>query len=314
MPLEAVTARPAPVGVPKEKEAEMRAPFICTRVCKTDLNCRRHKCEELCCPHKGQKSDGTFHVCGRVCGKTLNCGIHTCYLPCHTGDCVPCGHVITTPVVCACGKTRLEPPLPCGTKPPACPFPCCKPCPHGHVSKNHLCHFGPCPPCAVPRERLCVGGHTMVTAPCYREKVYCGRVCGKLLPCGHTCQRTCHDPPCVPDNVMEVGCGQVCGKKREFCEHTCQARCHPGKPCPAVPCMFDVVVHCPCGRRSEVQKCLIGADGDPAVVQDLSQRKLECDSECRIIQRNRQFAEALQVGPAAQDLPEEVSARRGREA
>lgn len=314
MPLEAVTARPAPVGMSKEKEAEMRAPFICMRVCKTDLNCRRHKCEELCCPHKGQKSDGTFHVCGRVCGKTLNCGIHTCYLPCHTGDCVPCGHVITTPVVCACGKTRLEPPLPCGTKPPACPFPCCKPCPHGHVSKNHLCHFGPCPPCAVPRERLCVGGHTMVTAPCYREKVYCGRVCGKLLPCGHTCQRTCHDPPCVPDNVMEVGCGQVCGKKREFCEHTCQARCHPGKPCPAVPCMFDVVVHCPCGRRSEVQKCLIGADGDPAVVQDLSQRKLECDSECRIIQRNRQFAEALQVGPAAQDLPEEVSARRGREA
>ena len=53
---------------------------------------------------------------------------------------------------------------------------------------------------------------------------------------------------------------------------------------------------------------------DPAVVQDLSQRKLECDSECRIIQRNRQFAEALQVGPAAQDLPEEVSVRRGREA
>ena len=71
--------------------------------------------------------------------------------------------------------------------------------------------------------------------------------------------------------------------------------------------MFDVVVHCPCGRRSEVQKCLIGVDGDPAAVQDLSQRKLECDEECRIIQRNRRLAEALNVGPAAMNLSEAVS-------
>ena len=48
-------------------------------------------------------------------------------------------------------------------------------------------------------------------------------------------------------------------------------------------------------------------DGDPAVVQDLSQRKLECDEECRIIQRNRRLAEALNVGPAAMNLSEAVS-------
>lgn len=70
--------------------------------------------------------------------------------------------------------------------------------------------------------------------------------------------------------------------------------------------MFDVEVHCPCGRRSEIQKCLIGVSGDPDVLQDLSQRTLECDSDCRIIQRNRKLAEALNVGPASLNLPEAV--------
>lgn len=297
---------PAPLGITKEKEEELRQPYICTRVCKTDMNCRRHKCEEVCCPHKGKKSDGSFHICSRPCGKLLNCGIHTCYLPCHSGDCVPCGHIISTPVTCACGKQVIKPPVPCGTPPPKCTEPCTKPCPRGHVTKNHICHFGPCPPCVVLTDRMCEGGHTIVKGvPCYREKVFCNCVCGKLLPCGHTCQRTCHEPPCIDEQEFkEHGCGQVCGKKREFCEHTCQAPCHPGQPCPNLPCMFDVVVHCPCGRRSEVQKCLIGVSGDEAVLKDLSQRSLECDSECRIIQRNRRLAEALNVGPAKLNLPE----------
>ena len=79
----------------------MRAPFICTRVCKTDLNCRRHKCEELCCPHKGQKSDGTFHVCGRVCGKVLACQRHRCDRVCHPGDCGVCPFTVTAVALAA---------------------------------------------------------------------------------------------------------------------------------------------------------------------------------------------------------------------
>ena len=297
---------PAPEGISKEKEEELRKPFICTRVCKTDLNCHRHKCEEVCCPYKGKKSDGTFHICNRPCGKVLNCGIHTCYLPCHTGDCVPCGHISNTPVTCACGKQVIKPPVPCGTPPPKCTAPCMKPCPRGHVTGNHTCHFGPCPPCVVLTDRMCEGGHCIVKGvPCYREKVFCNRICGKTLPCGHLCQRTCHEPPCIDEKeCLEHGCGQICGKKREFCEHTCQAPCHPGQPCPNLPCMFDVVVHCPCGRRTETQKCLIGVSGDEAVIQDLNNRSLECDSECKIIQRNRRLAEALNVGPAKLNLSE----------
>lgn len=303
-----ITRRPGPADLSEEEIRKRREPFICTRPCKTDLNCGRHKCMELCCPHKGQKSDGTFHVCHQICGKLLNCGKHTCYLPCHAGPCVPCQRLVMTPLTCACGKEVIQPPVVCGTPPPVCHRPCLKRCPRGHIIPNHECHFGPCPPCTALTERMCAGGHTIVKGvPCYRDKVFCNRVCGKLLPCGHRCQRTCHDGPCITEEQAIHGCGQPCGKKREFCEHTCQAPCHPGQPCPRVPCMFDVVVHCPCGRRSEVQKCLIGVDGDPAVVQDLSQRKLECDEECRIIQRNRRLAEALNVGPAAMNLSEAVS-------
>lgn len=307
IPCWALHGGPAPLSVSPEQEQSLRAPFVCERVCKTELNCRRHRCEALCCPHRGQRSDGSFHVCPRVCGKLLNCGKHTCYLPCHAGPCVACGHVSMEPVTCACGKQVIPPPVRCGTEPPVCHEPCPKLCPNGH-SRHHPCHFGPCPPCTIPTDRMCVGGHGIIKGvPCYREKVFCNRVCGKPLPCGHLCQRTCHEPPCTTEDVLQRGCGQVCGKKREFCEHTCQAPCHPGAPCPAVPCMFDVEVRCPCGRRSELQKCLIGVSGDPQVLEDLRNRSLECDSECRIIQRNRRLAEALNVGPAKLNLPESVS-------
>ena len=77
--------RPGPADLTEEEIAKRREPFICTRPCKTDMNCGRHKCMELCCPHKGQKSDGTFHVCTQTCDKLLNCGKHHCYLPCHPG-------------------------------------------------------------------------------------------------------------------------------------------------------------------------------------------------------------------------------------
>ena len=296
----------APLGLSAEQAAAQRAPFVCERVCKTELNCGRHRCEALCCPHRGQRSDGTFHVCQRVCGRLLNCGKHTCYLPCHSGPCVACGHVSMEPVTCACGKQVIPPPVRCGTAPPECHEPCPRLCPRGH-SRHHPCHFGPCPPCTVPTDRMCEGGHGIIKGvPCYREKVFCNRVCGKPLPCGHLCQRTCHEPPCTTEDVLAHGCGQVCGKKRALCEHTCQALCHPGKPCPAVPCMFDVEVRCPCGRRRELQKCLIGVSDDPQVLADLRNRHLECDSECRVIQRNRRLAEALNVGPAKLNLPESV--------
>ena len=186
----------------------------------------------------------------------------------NTGDKDMMEDYINNPIPHSCGKL-------CGhLRGGTCTHPCSCPC-----------HPGPCPPCTVIIELPCQCGKTKYTPE------WC-LSCRKAVRCGT-------DP-------ASIHCDQVCGKKREFCEHTCQAPCHPGKPCPNVPCMFDVVVHCPCGRRSEVQKCLIGASSDENVVQNLSQRTLECDSECRIIQRNRKLAEALKVGPAAQDLPEEV--------
>ena len=300
--------RPGPSDLSPDEVAKRREPYICDRVCKTDMNCGRHKCLELCCPHKGKKTDGTFHICNQPCDKVLNCGKHHCYLPCHPGPCVPCQQVLSTPITCACGKEVINPPVICGTPAPICKRPCSIPCPRGHLNRSHTCHFGPCPPCVHLTERMCEGGHGIIRGvPCWREKVFCNQVCQKPLPCGHTCPRKCHDGPCLTENSEHCGCGQPCGKKREFCEHTCQAPCHPGEPCPSTPCMFDVVVHCPCGRRSEMQKCLIGISSDEKVLQDLSERQLECDSECMIIKRNRAFAEALNVGPAAMHLSESVS-------
>ncbi len=116
-------------------------------------------------------------------------------------------------IICNCGRTVLEPPVPCGTE-IQCSYPCVRhPPPCGHPRAPHLCHEDPtpCPPCVVLTEKLCACGKTMVSnIRCSQEKVSCGKPCGRPLGCGfHPCEQLCHAGACAP-------CTAICGKPRKL--------------------------------------------------------------------------------------------------
>ncbi|KAI8359868.1 hypothetical protein EDC96DRAFT_513466 [Choanephora cucurbitarum] len=276
-------------------EASGGEPPLCDRVCRSVRNCGRHTCGQKCCPAmkvKGKRRPGTDHVhdCPEVCGQLLSCGIHACQDKCHKGKCRPCLEATFEDVTCHCGRTRLEPPVRCGTKLPPCPHPCTRPNPCGHIRfLNHNCHPDnePCPPCPTLVSRPCLCGKTeLKNVPCYRESPRCGRVCEKVLSCGkHVCLKTCHSGPCLNET-----CTQICGGTRARCGHVCKAKCHDGQPCPEhEPCQAKITAICSCGQNSLELPCNATAESDG------SKRELECNDFCAKVLRNRRLAMALDI-------------------
>ncbi|XP_010540682.1 PREDICTED: NF-X1-type zinc finger protein NFXL1-like [Tarenaya hassleriana] len=307
--------------------------FVCEKPCGRKKNCGRHRCSERCCPLSNPKNDPTPrgwdpHVCQIPCGKNLRCGQHSCESLCHSGHCPPCLEMIFTDLTCACGKISIPPPLPCGTPPPSCQFPCSVPQPCGHAA-SHACHFGDCPPCSVPVEKKCIGGHVVLrNIPCGLKDIRCTKLCGKTRRCGmHACARTCHPEPCDTGDETEAGvrvsCGQTCGAPKRDCRHTCAALCHPSAPCPDLRCEFPVTITCSCGRITSTVPCDAGGrsvDGfsadslyEASVLQKLpvplqpvetsgnrvpfGQRKLTCDDECAKLDRKRVLQDAFDITP-----------------
>ncbi|KAK3132100.1 hypothetical protein QOZ80_6AG0515760 [Eleusine coracana subsp. coracana] len=308
--------------------------FLCNKPCGHKKNCGRHRCSECCCPlskplaqHEG--SDWDPHLCQLTCGKKLRCGKHTCQLLCHSGHCPPCMETIFSDLTCACGRTSIPPPLPCGTPTPSCQHMCSVPQPCGHPAA-HSCHFGDCQPCIVPVVRECIGGHVMLrNIPCGSKDIRCNQPCGKNRQCGiHACARTCHPAPCdqPPANGDassssggKASCGQVCGAARRECKHTCTAPCHPSSPCPDSRCEFPVTITCSCGRITATVPCGAGgaSNGDNmfevSIIQKLpmplqpvessgrrvplGQRKLACDEECAKMEKKRVLADAFDITP-----------------
>ncbi|KAK9115122.1 hypothetical protein Syun_021919 [Stephania yunnanensis] len=315
------------------KTVEEKEKFVCEKPCGRKKNCGRHRCSERCCPLSNSNSrvfgDWDPHLCSMVCGKKLRCGQHSCESLCHSGHCPPCLETIFIDLTCACGKTSIPPPLPCGTPHPSCQHPCLVPQPCGHNS-SHGCHFGDCPPCPVPVAKECIGGHVLLrNIPCGSKDIRCNQLCGKTRKCGmHACARTCHPPPCdqpcesssVPGR--KASCGQVCGAPRSDCRHTCTAACHPSTPCPDLRCDFPVTITCGCGRLTAPVPCDAGGSHiDPifeaSVLQKLpvplqpveengkkiplGQRKLACDEECVKMERKRVLADAFDIAPPNMD-------------
>lgn len=249
--------------------------YRCNRPCGNQLSCQRHKCMKKCCPDYG-KVDAIGHICNASCDQKLPCG-HPCTFPCHRGRCPPCSFAIPTFLTCFCGKTISDPPpLPCGTKSPACPEPCAIPRRCGHPSNDHLCHFGECPPCSFSVDRMCEGKHTIVKSMCGEESAQCDQICGRLLPCGHTCPRKCHGDPCE-----SKPCKLPCGKDYASCHHSCKRPCHYNDPCPK--CTHKVSVTCQCGHRMITKKCsnareLYEISGK--VSEDSFKGVLECEDLC----------------------------------
>lgn len=304
--------------------------FTCEKPCGWKKNCGRHRCSERCCPlsNSSYKHSGDWdpHFCVMRCGKKLRCGQHSCESLCHSGHCSPCPETIFTDLTCACGKTSIPPPLPCGTPPPSCQLPCSVPQPCGHFS-THSCHFGDCPPCTVPIAKECIGGHVVLrNIPCGSRDIRCNKLCGKTRQCGmHACSRTCHPPPCDTsagsDSGQKTSCGQTCGAPRRDCRHTCTAPCHPASSCPDARCEFPVIITCSCGQITASVPCdaggsSIGFNTDtlyasiiqklPSQLQPveatgrkvpLGQRKLTCDDECSKLERKRVLADAFDINP-----------------
>ncbi|KAL3417979.1 nf-x1 finger transcription [Phlyctema vagabunda] len=292
-------------------------PPSCTRVCRSTLNCGRHECGERCCPGEKKASerqiakrkkqplsaiprpgDENFeaeHICLRTCGRPLKCGNHTCAELCHKGPCSSCLEAIFDEISCACGRTVLQPPQPCGTRPPECRYECTRQRTCGHPQIKHQCHEDtePCPKCPFLVEKQCIcGKRTLKNQPCWFSEVRCGLPCGKKLKCGiHYCQKACHRPGDCEDAAAP--CSQLCGRRKTVCDHTCSDPCHAPYPCKEVtPCQAKTFVTCQCQHQKQAAKCLASKSSEGN-----SKKTLDCNDECLKLQRNAKLAAALDIDP-----------------
>lgn len=286
----------------------------CEKKCIKKRSCGRHKCNQLCCID-------IDHTCPILCNKTLSCGHHRCEETCHRGRCQQCSRLGFDELFCECGASVIYPPIPCGTRRPACQAPCSRRhgCEHEAL---HTCHSHlDCPPCTYLTTKTCYGGHEQRKAiPCHVKEFSCGLPCGKDLPCGkHKCQIPCHSGPCLKPGQS---CMQSCATPRDTCGHPCGQPCHTNS-CPESPCKELVKVTCQCGLRSSSRVCVDMVSeykrietsmlaskmadmqlGRTVTFVDLvaaSSRKLsslktlECNEECRVLERNKRLAIGLQI-------------------
>ncbi|XP_041776975.1 protein shuttle craft [Anopheles merus] len=295
----------------------------CKKRCVRRRSCAKHKCNQVCCIDLD-------HICPKTCSLPLSCGRHRCDKPCHKGNCRPCHRVSFDELACDCGANVIYPPVPCGTRKPACDRPCGRrhACDHPAL---HNCHAeAECPPCVVLTTKHCHGRHEQrKTIPCYQESFSCGMPCAKPLACGrHKCIRACHEDECAQEGTAGV-CKQSCTRTREACPHPCNAPCHEGE-CPDVPCKIVVEVTCECGNRKQQRTChdfskeyrRIATAQLASSVQEMQRggsvelsdilgpvrpknnKTLECNEECRMLERNRRLAIALQIRNP--DLPSKL--------
>ncbi|XP_059163306.1 transcriptional repressor NF-X1-like [Physella acuta] len=286
-------------------------PFKCQRRCGKKKTCGKHKCSDNCCVKD-------IHICEIVCGQKLSCGKHKCEELCHRGNCKRCLEASFEELTCYCGAEVIEPPVPCGARRPDCHKLCSRQHDCDHPVR-HNCHGDEvCPPCTELTEKMCVGGHMMrKNVPCHMTNISCGYPCNKVLPCGqHKCLKACHKGNCLEENNV---CNQPCTKARPACGHPCGMPCHSGE-CPDEACKTEIMITCPCGSRTAKAQCLAGGDLSSEIAQfqrlsvqsivesggqsvDMSQftqskksnKRLDCDTNCAIIERNRRLALALEI-------------------
>ncbi|XP_060518977.1 protein shuttle craft [Cylas formicarius] len=281
----------------------------CERKCNKKRLCGKHKCNQRCCIE-------LEHICPLPCNHLLSCGLHRCDRTCHSGRCPPCLETSFEELYCECGASVVYPPVPCGTKPPVCSKPCSRPRACGHPP-NHECHTGPCPPCFVLSTRWCFGKHEKRAAiPCHQENFSCGLPCGKPMSCGfHKCIKPCHNGDCP------LPCSQPCSVPRLQCGHPCNRPCH-NPPCPDSNCKQLVSLTCQCGLQKGSKPCLDLSEefrniemaqikerisrlsvGQTVDMSDIVNKPkvqsvlkiLDCNEECRILERNRRLAIGLQI-------------------
>ncbi|TIB37961.1 hypothetical protein E3P86_01947 [Wallemia ichthyophaga] len=284
---------------------------LCERVCHSLRLCGKHECLKRCCPlrefedRRGKRKAvldshvavpdevmQMWHTCEIICGKTLSCGRHKCMEPDHKGKCGPCLNASFDELTCSCGSTTLEPPIPCGMQ-VHCSYPCNRPpssC--GHPRPAHTCHGDDvgCPPCPFLTTRTCQCGRSKIpNVRCSQETVRCGRVCDKVLDCGHKCKKPCHTGECR--SGLEK-CQSVCGRLRSICAHIDTSTCHGTSPCDeSVSCQAAVTVTCKCGT----QKAKVCCGASECTSHSKQDDYLECKNSCVTAERNSRLARALGI-------------------
>ena len=290
----------------------------CMRSCKATLNCGRHECGERCCPGERKAAerqatkrklrplsasrtiDEGFeaeHICTRSCGRLLKCGNHVCPELCHKGPCGSCREAVFDEIGCHCGKTVLQPPLPCGTNPPPCRFDCERPKDCGHPRIPHNCHGDEegCPKCPFLAQKHCLCGKTTLqNQPCWLAEVRCGELCGNKLRCGsHYCRKQCHRPGECEDAART--CHQACGKAKKACGHPCEVQCHAPSTCREdTPCQNKIFITCDCQNLKQEMKC-----NASKISGGNNEKTLPCDDQCARLARNQRLALALNIDPEA---------------
>ncbi|PWA01920.1 hypothetical protein BB558_001944 [Smittium angustum] len=268
------------------------------------------------------------HKCTLVCNKLLRCGNHKCAENCHLGHCKPCDIVGMEPIVCGCGMTRIDPPVPCGAKIPKCPFFCTRVRECGHYdTMSHECHPSDvsCPPCTVLVSKTCTCSKKNVVKniPCSRINVSCGEICGNLLDCGsHHCKRLCHPPDQNCLSKTNNICLRICNKPRK-CKHKCLQQCHaPSKCREDIPCSEYVLVTCKCGNlkksitcyeKSIMEKRLLSGGNNSSILngdiyniggEEMGDGMIPCNEVCELVTRNKKLAEALNLQSKINQLSE----------
>ncbi|KAL4996020.1 hypothetical protein BDV10DRAFT_173302 [Aspergillus recurvatus] len=231
--------------------------------------------------------------CGEICGDLLPCGEHTCTRPCHEGLCGACE--VKIDARCYCGKVETE--MLCSSKDEELDsqvlkedgnieewtgsFSCGDVCSRPFDCGVHFCQQGCHPQDAeaahCPRSpdvvSHCPCGKTLLAdipgytprSSCEEPISNCLKACGKTLPCGHACEKTCHTGPCgacMQAVVIYCRCGR----------NSFKSICHQGSFEP--PQCFRVCkagLHC--GRHACAERCCPGEQ--KAIERQAMRRKLK---------------------------------------
>lgn len=148
------------------------------------------------------------------------------------------------------------------------------------------------------------------------------------MPCKrHKCIKICHKGPCFKDGEI---CKQNCLTERIECNHPCNAPCHD-EICPDIPCKNSIEVTCLCSNLKQIRKCYDFAKeyhriataklassmqemqrGGSIELSDIlgpvkinNKKTLECNEECRLIERNRRLTIAFST-PNQEATPKSV--------
>lgn len=244
--------------------------FSCNKPCSKVLDCKRHKCSEIC--HEGAcppcRARGSYRCqcgnkiedrdccdrdfqCENPCTNVLECGKHVCQRGCHSGDCGKCP--LQGKRTCPCGK-RVYEGMSCDVAAPVCGGTCSKLLNCGFHRCPERCHRGACvETCRTMITKSCRCGGLKKEVPCFQD-LSCERKCQRMRDCGrHACKRRCCDGECPP-------CSEVCDRRLRCRNHKCPAPCHRG---PCAPCPIMVTITCACGETHFEVPCGTEVDQKP---------------------------------------------------